>query len=881
MAYNAPSSGRPKVSASQAIRSHILPGTVGRDASPALAGCPMVSVRLTPQALALLKNGSPSTRVTVQFGTANCLTIGDTKFEFHRVSSETQINQVYRRAQSPDASPSAISTFTLAGQVTHKMALQMRLDNDYKERLKQKSMVAGRERLARPSVRLDNEAARGFDQTAYPVSRSTATSKRTNGRTLRPVVNTIAPSHLSHSHGSGLGSPSSALIPRSSAVGSTLSPSSGGGVPLHTRLVQLLALKPYHIDTLVSTVKAKRDLVVQTLPRFATLIPSSPTPSATYFLGSAPSRFNNASHQKDPASGMWALCPEGYREVRIYDWSIYSARERETVMKHATAAFDFLKLPPDAPERSKLISPVKSANHYNRTFPSSGSAPVNHGSPTDNDPGPGLPSHSGSSSSHPSDVPLSRASAHPATPPSSSTLGISQPQPTSLKRKVSSATGDGTAGPTPISKQPKLTSKGQLRRTISGGDKTSLGSTVHVKSTVTPTQPNHPARLPTTTGRSLPVNQRLKHCDSADSSTPIQHSQGTSAIGRSYLDRKAGGPSQSKTGREFPAHPILPTQRAHSAEHPPRSLFGGPTVSSDTPSGATNFDYRASHKDRTRDPSISRPQRVSAEGNGPAPFSRRKPVSRAAALTQGDGSVQANGITNPQGLGNSGPLLPLHSPSDGPEAPPYHYTSTDTLTSLSSSSSPGSPRRSDNNDLHNRRPFFSPPIPKEDPFYRSPLQDSTTVSRVTSKAELHSLCHAFQKRYVEYQKLYQQLNERRPAFERLSAELSNSVTTSREEELRNEIHQLFIQQDGKQVANWAEKYNQLHKQLQNMKREIWRAYEEEPWAGRLTHVDKLQSQRESNVTSQMRDRSFGRRDPSTHKSGGKNGRTSAEATVVL
>ncbi|KAJ1967544.1 hypothetical protein IWQ62_001793 [Dispira parvispora] len=871
MAYSAPSSGRPKVSASQAVRSHILPGTASRDATSAFPGCPMVSVRLTPQALALLKNGSPSTQVTVQFGSTNCLTIDGTKFEFHRISTETQINQVYRRAQSPDASPSATSTFALAGQVTHKMALQMRLDNDYKERLKQKSMVAGRERLARSSVRLDNETARGLDQSAYPVSRSTVTSKRANGRTLRPPVSTIAPSHLSHNHGSGLGSPNSALIPRSSTIGSALSPSSGGGVPLHTRLVQLLALKPYHIDTLVSIVKAKRDLVVQTLPRFATLLPSSLTPSATYFLGSAPTRLNNVSAQKDPAAGMWALCPEGYREVHIYDWSIYSARERETAVKHATAAFDFLKLAPDAPERSKLIPPTKSTNHYSRTFPSSGSAPANHGSPTDSEPGTGLPNHSGSSLSHSSNVPTSRTITHPATPPSSTTLGVSQLQPAGRKRKVSTTAGDGVAEPTSISKQPKVTPKSNIRRTTSGSDKPSLGSTAYPKSTVTPTQPNHSARVSTSAGRSHPIDQRLKHSASADSSTAIQHSQQSSlSIGRPYSDRKSGGPSQPKTGREFPTHPTPATQRAHSAEQPTRSLFGGPVISNHAPSGATNLDYKSSHKASTQDPSISRSHRVSAEGNGPIISSRRKPVSRAAALTQGDSPAQTNG----------GPLLPSYSPSDGPEAPPYHYASTDTLTSLSSSSSPGTPRHLDSNDLNHHGPVLSPPIPKEDPFYRSPQRDSTTISRVTSKAELHSLCHTFQKRYAEYQKLYQQLNERRPAFEKLSAELRNSVATSREEELRNEIHQLFIQQDGKQVANWAEQYNQLHKELQNMKREIWRAYEEEPWAGRLTHVDNLQSQRGSNVALKMRDRNFGKRDPPPHNRGGKSGQTSAEATVV-
>lgn len=50
--------------------------------------------------------------------------------------------------------------------------------------------------------------------------------------------------------------------------------------------------------------------------------------------------------------------PETYRKVKIHDWRSYSAKQREIVVKNASAAFDKLGLAPDAPERD-ILSPAK------------------------------------------------------------------------------------------------------------------------------------------------------------------------------------------------------------------------------------------------------------------------------------------------------------------------------------------------------------------------------------------------------------------------------------------------------------------------------------------------------------------------------------------
>ena len=52
--------------------------------------------------------------------------------------------------------------------------------------------------------------------------------------------------------------------------------------------------------------------------------------------------------------GQYYLKLETYKEVKIYDWKNYSAKQRDAAAKNARAAFDKLGLPSDAPERSIL-----------------------------------------------------------------------------------------------------------------------------------------------------------------------------------------------------------------------------------------------------------------------------------------------------------------------------------------------------------------------------------------------------------------------------------------------------------------------------------------------------------------------------------------------
>ncbi|KAJ1976027.1 hypothetical protein H4R34_004123, partial [Dimargaris verticillata] len=338
-----PGVSRTKVSVGEAVRSTLCGVPASSSADSALR--PMVSVRLSKEALRLLTtSGVPL--ASIHFGTTNALVIGDQRFEFQRVNTDTQVNQVYRRT-TPNA-PTRVSTqsratsgapgFDLAGQITHKLALPVRMDASLKERLKYKTHEAGRERSARQSVLLDDKEALDMDRASrLPARRPTAKPLRSRPTVAHAVDVTNGKSHLT--------SPTALTHPAT------------GGIPLRTRLIQLIACQASSLDSLVSKVKAKRDDICQLLPQIACPITPSQGPRLSSYPG------------QGSAHSVWKLLPESYREVKVHDWAQYSARERDEVIKHATEAFDLLKLPKDAPERTRLVPPNKSLG-YNHRFPS-------------------------------------------------------------------------------------------------------------------------------------------------------------------------------------------------------------------------------------------------------------------------------------------------------------------------------------------------------------------------------------------------------------------------------------------------------------------------------------------------------------------------------
>ncbi|KAF9964411.1 hypothetical protein BGZ70_006494 [Mortierella alpina] len=122
-----------------------------------------------------------------------------------------------------------------------------------------------------------------------------------------------------------------ALSPSPSAAAAAAAATSGTVVPLDIRVVQLLATHPRGTEE-----KELRKLLRVGQEDLKPILDSV----------------------ADLSGGRYVLKPETYRKVKIHDWRSYSAKQREIVVKNASAAFDKLGLAPDAPERD-ILSPAK------------------------------------------------------------------------------------------------------------------------------------------------------------------------------------------------------------------------------------------------------------------------------------------------------------------------------------------------------------------------------------------------------------------------------------------------------------------------------------------------------------------------------------------
>ncbi|KAI7823769.1 hypothetical protein BC939DRAFT_450770 [Gamsiella multidivaricata] len=112
------------------------------------------------------------------------------------------------------------------------------------------------------------------------------------------------------------------------ATAAATAAAAGTVVPLKTRVVQLLAQHPHGTEE-----KELMKLLRVSLEDLQSILPI-----VANFSG-----------------GRYVLKPETYKEVKIYDWKNYSAKQREIVVKNASAAFDRLGLAHDAPERDILL----------------------------------------------------------------------------------------------------------------------------------------------------------------------------------------------------------------------------------------------------------------------------------------------------------------------------------------------------------------------------------------------------------------------------------------------------------------------------------------------------------------------------------------------
>ncbi|KAI9364084.1 hypothetical protein BD770DRAFT_174909 [Pilaira anomala] len=103
---------------------------------------------------------------------------------------------------------------------------------------------------------------------------------------------------------------------------------------LNDRIIQLLALKPYPLTTMAKLVESTQWEVKKIMDEVGIQLP-------------------------DPQKKKYCLKPTVYKNIRIWDWPLYTNEEKMIACDNAKEAYDLLNLPVDAPERQNLIDPTK------------------------------------------------------------------------------------------------------------------------------------------------------------------------------------------------------------------------------------------------------------------------------------------------------------------------------------------------------------------------------------------------------------------------------------------------------------------------------------------------------------------------------------------
>lgn len=167
---------------------------------------------------------------------------------------------------------------------------------------------------------------------------------------------------------SSLGSSSNLGAVTSAGPGSTAAEGASSAnaepVPLRTRLIQLLALRPRPRRELVSMLGSPEPAVLQLLPSVAYADPNQPPPGAAtkHFAGPVNRRVPSrpvappSARAGTPGPGtVYLLKDEVHREVRVAGWDAYSREDRKRVSERMEAAFQRIGLRKDAEEWEKLF----------------------------------------------------------------------------------------------------------------------------------------------------------------------------------------------------------------------------------------------------------------------------------------------------------------------------------------------------------------------------------------------------------------------------------------------------------------------------------------------------------------------------------------------
>ncbi|KAJ3087315.1 hypothetical protein HK102_011371 [Quaeritorhiza haematococci] len=298
---------------------------------------PIMTFKISEEVLERIRSSSvqgEAPKVSMEFDPEsgkNRLTIDGESFEFNR-TTESALVEVYHKQQNTNQ-------LAYLGHITHKAAVLPRIGD--KSKIKMRSQQAVEEKKARTTVMLDDKETVAISK---QTRRATMAAKKTSKATAaaRAAAKKAAsatasiPSSADSSATTAAPSTATASSTSSNARNSSSSPDAkdreGAVISLRTKLIHMLALAPRDVDWLRSKLPNSDEEIAKILQQIG---------------------------QQQHGGNKWQLKAESFKEVKPWDWRTYSYSDRQAVVKNATIAFDFLKLPPDAPERKILVPPEK------------------------------------------------------------------------------------------------------------------------------------------------------------------------------------------------------------------------------------------------------------------------------------------------------------------------------------------------------------------------------------------------------------------------------------------------------------------------------------------------------------------------------------------
>ncbi|KAI7875125.1 hypothetical protein K492DRAFT_240455 [Lichtheimia hyalospora FSU 10163] len=285
-----------------------------------------IALRLNREALDLLQNSPDKIKLDLNQDNGTSLVIGNKRFSVKRQEGHIPY-QLYRGFDELGNNQHGTTSVELVANVLQVLNMKQVLSKEDKSRFRSLTEAAEREKNARRTELLPN------------VPKLSSSSSSTSSSPRNVLVGATPPTRRPISSASPVRSTT-----KSKSSSSPARPDPAYVASVRERLIHLLAIYPHPLSQLTAKLKIRESDLMPILKKAAV-----------------------------ESQGSWCLRPEVYKDLRIWEWKRYDDKERSMVIKNAEDAYDALKLPRNAPERSNLVTPRKKTPSSSSSTPQTAS----------------------------------------------------------------------------------------------------------------------------------------------------------------------------------------------------------------------------------------------------------------------------------------------------------------------------------------------------------------------------------------------------------------------------------------------------------------------------------------------------------------------------